>query len=209
MNIRSRDSISTESVPSDPRRLRPHPFLVAGILLVPLTALVEFSMHRLPISQSHRIFIWARITSPELSQQIADAYSFSHLIHGLAFYAIFRFVTKRWGKSSLPLCFFLAMLTECGWEILENTPMIIERYRRSALAAGYYGDSILNSTCDILFAALGFDLAAKMPTWASIALLVLIELTLALAIRDNLALNIINLIHPFEFIKTWQSHRGF
>jgi hypothetical protein len=186
----------------------PQPYLVAGLLLIPLAACIEFSMHRLPISKSHRIAIWASVTSPELSQQIADAYSFSHIIHGLAFYAIFR-LTKRCGKFSLPLCFFLAMLTECSWEILENTPWIIERYRRSALAAGYYGDSILNSVCDILFAALGFYFAAKFPTWASIALLLIIELTLAVTIRDNLALNIINLIHPFNFIKTWQSHRGF
>ncbi|HEV8291676.1 MAG TPA: DUF2585 family protein, partial [Tepidisphaeraceae bacterium] len=143
-------------MPLDVRSRRPHPYLLAGLVLLPLTALIELSMHRLPISQSHRIFLWSTVTSPELSQQIADAYSFSHIIHGLAFYAIFRLLTRRAGKFSLPLCFFLAMLTECSWEILENTPWIIERYRRSALAAGYYGDSILNSTCDILFAALGF-----------------------------------------------------
>jgi len=196
-------------MPSEFPSHRPHPFLLAGALLVPLTALIELSMHRLPISRSHRILIWSSVTSPELSQQIADAYSFSHIIHGLAFYFLFRLLTKRKGKSNLALCFFLAMLTECSWEILENTPMIIERYRRQALAAGYYGDSILNSVCDILFAALGFYFAAKLPTWASIALFLLIELTLAAAIRDNLTLNIINLIHPFELIKAWQSHRGF
>ena len=164
-------------------------------------------MHRLPISASHHITLWASTTSPELSQQIADAYSFSHIIHGLAFYAILRLATRR--KISLPLCFFLAMLAECSWEILENTPMIIERYRRSALAAGYYGDSILNSICDILFATLGFYIAAKFPTWASIAIFLIIELTLALTIRDNLALNILNLIHPFEFIRHWQTHGAF
>src|SRR5205823_14065496 len=130
----------------------------------------------------------------------------SHILHGLAFYAIFRFITRRAGKFSLPLCFFLAMLTECGSEILENTPMIIDRYRQSALAAGYYGDSILNSTCDILFAALGFFFAAKFPTWVSIAIFLIIELTLALTIRDNLTLNILNLIHPFDFIRHWQTH---
>src|SRR6185295_913368 len=100
----------------DQYRSRPHPYLLAGLVVIPLTALIEFVMHRLPISQSHRILLWARITSPELSQQIADAYSFSHLIHGLAFYAIFRFITKRTGHFSLPLCFFLAMVSECGWE---------------------------------------------------------------------------------------------
>jgi hypothetical protein len=189
---------------SETRRSRLHPYLLATLFLLPLTAAIELAMHRLPISQSHRIQLWASVTSPELSQQIADAYSFSHIIHGLAFYAILRLATRR--KISLPLCFFLAMLAECSWEILENTPMIIERYRRSALAAGYYGDSILNSCCDILFAALGFFLAAKLPTWASIATLIIIELTLAITIRDNLTLNILNLIHPFEFIRHWQTH---
>src|SRR6266850_2025395 len=179
----------------------PHPYLLAAIFLLPLTALIELSMHRLPISKSHRILLWAPVTSPELSQQIADAYSFSHIIHGLAFYLLFRLITRRHGKFSLPLCFFLAMLAECSWEVLENTPMIIERYRRSALAAGYFGDTILNSLCDILFAALGFLLAAKIPTWASIAIFLIIELTLAATIRDNLTLNIINLIHPFQFIQ--------
>jgi len=161
-------------------------------------------MHRLPISQSHHITLWASVNSPELSQQIADAYSFSHIIHGLAFYALLRLATRR--RISLPLCFFLAMLIECSWEILENTPWIIERYRRSALAAGYFGDTILNSLCDILFAALGFYLASKFPTWASIALFLIIELTLAATIRDNLTLNILNLIHPFDFISHWQTH---
>ncbi len=187
---------------TSPARLQP--YLLATLFLLPLTALIELSMHRLPISKSHRIALWASVDSPELSQQIADAYSFSHIIHGLAFYAILRLATRR--KMSLPLCFFLAMLAECSWEILENTPMIIERYRRSALAAGYYGDTILNSLCDILFAALGFILASKLPTWASIALFLFIELTLALTIRDNLTLNILNLIHPFDFIRHWQTH---
>jgi hypothetical protein len=177
----------------------------AGIMVV--TGLIEFKMGRVPMCKCGTIKVWAAVNTSELSQQIADAYSFSHIIHGLAFYTIFRVFSRR--RISLPLCFFLALLTECSWEILENTPMIIERYRRQALAAGYYGDSILNSVCDILFAALGFYFAAKVPTWASIALLVIIEFALAVTIRDNLALNIINLIHPFEFIKTWQSHRGF
>src|SRR3954466_6317239 len=83
---------------------RPHPFLLATLFLLPPTALIEFSMHRLPISQSHHIQLWASVTSPELSQQIADAYSFSHIIHGLAFYFLFRIGSRR--KFSLPLCFF-------------------------------------------------------------------------------------------------------
>ena len=187
---------------------RPKLLMVIGIILIPLTALIELAMHRLPISKSHEIHLWAAVNSPELSQQIADAYSFSHIIHGLAFYLIFRVVARRrdWPVS---LGFLLAMIAECVWEILENTPFIIERYRRSALAAGYYGDTILNSTFDILFCALGFYLAAKLPAWISISIVALIEIILALSIRDNLALNIINLIHPFEVIRHWQSARGF
>src|SRR6266550_8167253 len=105
---------------------RPQLFLVLGIALLPLAALIELAMHRLPISRSHQIHLWASVNSPELSQQIADAYSFSHIIHGLAFYFLFRLIARRrnWPVS---VGFFLAMLAECSWEILENTPWIIER----------------------------------------------------------------------------------
>ena len=80
--------------------------------------------------------------------------------------------------------------------MFENTPFTIERYRKSTIALSYYGDSVLNSVCDMLFCAGGFFLAAYVPAWASAALVVAMELGVLLAIRDNLTLNI--LVKPAE-----------
>src|SRR4051812_10834787 len=190
-------------------RLRTYVLTCVGVILAAL--LVEHMMGRLTISKSGHIRLWASVSTSELSQQIADAYSFSHIIHGFAFYGLFyllnRFVGRR--KWPLGLCLLLAISIECTWEILENTNFIIDRYRKSTLSLDYYGDSVLNSLCDILFAALGFVLAARLPVWATIGLIIVMELVAGLAIRDNLTLNIIMLLHPVEGIKHWQMARGF
>jgi len=191
-------------------RPSPRAYLILAIALLLVTALVQLSMGRHLISKSGRVSIWSPVTSPELSQQVADAYSFSHILHGILFYAAIRAVGKLRGRV-IPFgtAVFIVVFLECSWEIIENTPFVIERYRRAALAAGYYGDTILNSFCDILFAVGGFFLAARLPIWATIAVILVIELGLLLGIRDNLTLNVLNLIHPFESIQRWQSARGF
>jgi hypothetical protein len=98
-----------------------------------------------------------------------------------------------------------ATIIEAGWEILENTPLIINRYREATIALDYYGDSVLNSVFDIGWMMLGFTLASRLPIWASIAFIVVAEIGVAYAIRDNLALNILMLIYPLEAVRQWQS----
>jgi uncharacterized protein DUF2585 len=197
--------------PAQDRPRRPfwhYALVAAGIVLV--TAVILLMMGRVPISKSGHIQLWAaRVDSSENSQQIADWYSFSHVIHGIAFYALFRLAGRfvRRGGWPVGLCLVLAVALEASWEVFENTPFTIERYRKATIALDYYGDSVLNSVCDILCCVLGFFLAAKLPAWASVAVVVALEAFVGYCIRDNLTLNILMLIKPIESIKRWQ-HGG-
>jgi len=186
------------------QRRRPfwHYVLVAAAIVV-ATAVVERAMGRVLVSKSGRVMPWnGNVNSPENSQQMTDWYSFSHVIHGIAFYAIFRLVGR--GKWPLGWMLVAAMGAEAAWEVFENTPFTIERYRKATIALDYYGDSVLNSTCDILCCIAGFLLAAKLPWWGSLAIVVLNEVFVGLMIRDNLTLNIIMLVKPIESIRRWQ-----
>lgn len=138
------------------------------------------------------------------SQHLLDPYSFTHFEHGIAFFALLYLVARR-----KPLMVrFLAAITIAGaWELLENSSFIIERYRAQTIDAGYYGDSVLNSLADMGWCALGFWVTSKLRWWWSLAIMVTLEVGLALTIRDNLILNILMLIHPFEGILAWQSGR--
>lgn len=136
------------------------------------------------------------------SQHIADWYTFSHIIHGFLFYAIARYLFP---KKSFPIWLLVAVIAEVSWEIFENTPMVINHYRQQALAVGYTGDSILNSVFDVLWMVLGFIIAYKVPVKVSIFIVIAMELFVLYFVRDNLTLNIINLIYPFEFLNKWQA----
>ena len=176
--------------------------IALGIMV--LAASIEYAMGRVPICKCGYIRLWVgQVNSSENSQQIADWYSFSHIIHGFILYAVTRLVGRRWGWP-IGLCLVIAVLIEASWEVFENSSFVIERYRHSTMSLDYYGDSILNSMSDSLFCLLGFALAARLPVWVTVLLIVLMELGVGYAIRDNLTLNIIMLIHPFEAIKRWQ-----
>ena len=140
--------------------------------------------------------------SNETSQMLADPYSFTHVIHGIIFYFVLRYL-----MPSIPLHARLlaAMVIEVGWEVLENTPFTINRYRAGTASLDYEGDSVLNSLGDILSALAGFCLAARLSWKWILAMVVAIELILLITIRDNLTLNIIMLLYPIEAIKRWQT----
>lgn len=146
--------------------------------------------------------LWeGNIWSNECSQRVADAYSFSHIGHGLLFFALLWLIARRMPLRSR---FLIAMILEAGWEMFENSPIIINRYREATMALGYSGDSILNSLSDILMMAIGFLLAWRLPVRASVLLFLAMEIGCALWVRDNLTLNVIMLIHPVDAIKAWQ-----
>jgi hypothetical protein len=147
--------------------------------------------------------IWSgQVLSPETSQQIGDWYSFTHIEHGLIFYFLGWLLLPRWPVSQR---FLMALAIEVAWEMLENSAWFVQIYRRQALAIGYSGDSIVNSVADVGFMSLGYFFAASAPVWASLALLVVIEIGLAATIRDSLALNLLNFVHPVEAVARWQS----
>lgn len=174
-----------------------------GIVIV--QAVILYLLGHIWICKCGYVKLWHGVTfSSENSQHLSDWYSFSHIIHGFAFYWFFWIlgVKRKWG---LAVAFLLALVVESAWEIWENTDFIINRYREVTISLDYYGDSIINSIMDTLFMAFGFWLAYRSPVWKTIILLVIMELWVGWFIRDNLALNIIMLIHPFDFILKWQS----
>ena len=175
-------------------------WLVGSVLV--LTAAVLLAMGRSAICPCGDIRLWWGIVqSDENSQQLGDWYSFSHVIHGFLFYAAARLALRRWPWRARLV---VAVAIEAGWEVLENSPMIIDRYRTVTMAYGYAGDSVLNSLSDIACMMIGFALARRLPVTATVSLAIAFELVTLWAIRDNLTLNVLMLVHPLAAIRTWQ-----
>lgn len=174
--------------------------LLALILLA--TGAIEGLSGRPPICTCGVVKVWTGVVhGPENSQMVADWYSLSHVVHGLLFYFALWLIVRRWPVGWRVV---LAAVIEAGWEVLENSPPIIARYRSATAAYGYSGDSILNSLFDIVFMLVGFTLARLLPARVALVAGLALELTSLAAIRDNLALNILMLVHPIEAIRVWQ-----
>lgn len=181
-------------------------WIIAGVLgLFVLHALILWGMGQPWIYAGGYVKFWhGVVVSDENSQHLTDWYSLSHIIHGVLFYALLAWLFPR---SPVGVRLLIAMGIEMSWEVFENTDMIINRYREQALAQGYFGDSIVNSLGDLACAVLGFLFAWRMPVWASVALIIALEVIALVMIRDGLTLNIIQLIAPIDAIGTWQSGR--
>jgi len=170
--------------------------------LIALQALALFLMGQPLLCECGIVKLWEGVVlSSGNSQHLTDWYTPSHIIHGLLFYLGLWFFFP---KTPVAFRLMLAVGIEIAWEIIENTPWVIDRYREQALAQGYVGDSVINSVSDTLAMAGGFFLAWRLPVWFSIALVIGFELLVGYVIRDGLTLNIIQLLWPIEAISEWQ-----
>jgi hypothetical protein len=176
---------------------------IAASLIILAVAAIELAMGRNPICTCGAVDLWVGVRdSPRTSQMLADWYSFSHVAHGLLFFAFLWLVARR---TPIAWRFLAALVIECAWEVTENTPMVIDRYRATTAAIGYSGDSIVNSVSDVLMMCLGFLAARKLPVWGSVLLLIALELIPLAVIRDNLTLNIWALLAPNAAVQAWQA----
>ena len=168
------------------------PFLVRLAIAVTILVAVMLAMGRPPICTCGSVALLGPV-GPTQSQMLADWYSPSHIVHGFLFYGALWLALRRW---PLERRFAIALLVEAAWEVFENTPTIIDRYREATIALGYSGDSILNSVSDLAMMTFGFWLARRLPLWASVTIMAALELAALWAVRDNLTLNVWMLLAP-------------
>ena len=174
---------------------------LAALLILLATVAILLAMGRPPICACGEIDLWGTV-GPRQSQMLADWYSPSHLVHGFLFYAALHLLARRW---TVERRFLVALFVEAAWEVIENTPAVIDRYREATIALGYSGDSILNNMSDIAMMVVGFFAARRLPLWASVAIVLVLELIPLLVIRDNLFLNVWMLLAPNQALLNWQS----
>ena len=183
----------------------PRTIALVGALIAGM-GLVLLFMGRVPICRCGYVSLWhGQVNSSGNSQHLTDWYTFSHVIHGFLFYALTWALGRVRGRSyPIGIRLAVSVLLEGAWEVLENTDMVINRYREATIALDYFGDSVLNSISDVAAMVLGFVLASRLPLWVVVVAALAMELIVGYLIRDNLTLNVLMLLWPLEAVREWQ-----
>lgn len=177
-------------------------WLVVSFVIILVQILSQYLMGRIWICECGYVKLFeAGVNTPGNSQHLFDWYTPSHIIHGFLFYGLGWLVLR---NKPLTAKLALAAFIEAVWEVLENSPVIIDRYRSATIAVGYTGDSILNSGMDMVAMIAGFLFAARMPVWLTVVIAIAFEVLTTIIIRDNLTLNVLMLVWPIEAVRTWQ-----
>jgi hypothetical protein len=178
-------------------------WLAVTFLVILVQVVSQYLMGRLWICECGYVKLFEPgVNTPGNSQHLFDWYTPSHIIHGFLFYGLGWLIMR---KKPIAAKLALAALIEAAWEILENSPLVIDRYRTATMAVGYSGDSILNSGMDMVAMIAGFFFAARVPIWLTVVIALAFEAVTAFVIRDNLTLNVVMLVWPIEVVKTWQA----
>src|SRR5689334_16893962 len=190
---------------TDPNRSRA-PFIAIAASLF-LLALLLWLEGRFVFCTCDVLRLWSRDTcSSTNSQHPFDPYSFTHILHGFLFFWLGALIARGIKTRQLAPArqLWLALTLEAAWEVFENTPFVIDRYRAETAALGYSGDTIVNSFGDVTCAVAGFLVARKLGVKRAVIVFLVLELILILWIHDSLLLQLLMLIHPVEAIKQWQ-----
>lgn len=148
------------------------------------------------------VALWAGdIATNQNSQQIADVYSLEHAATGLFLFVALRPLPAHLAHSSRLIGVAIGAV---GWEFLENSAWMIQRYREMTISVHYAGDSVVNSSTDVLFCCLAFALASRLPWRASLAVVLLCEVLVTLMIRDSILLSLVALLTGNDALREWQ-----
>jgi hypothetical protein len=176
-----------------------------GVVLLVQTGGLKLE-HRLWSCECGRAFLWTSDAwSAHTSQHLADPYSFTHALHG---FLLCWAIAWLWPRLSFAQSALAATVFEAIWELIENSPVVIDRYRTATAALGYVGDTIANSLGDSLFCLAGFALAWQLGWRWTAVMFVAVEVVLLVTIRDNLTLNVVMLLMPLDGIREWQMGHG-
>jgi hypothetical protein len=185
--------------------LAAQPVFARRTLLVAIGLTISFAgllwLESRPLWCKYGLGFWTGAWTNCTSQHLLDPYTFSHVLHGIIFYWFLWFIAP---NVAIQWRMIWAMTIEVGWELLENSPWVIERYRQQTASLDYTGDSIINSLGDLLATAAGFYVASRVSWKAAVVIYIAFELGMLWVARDNLTLNVLMLFFPLEAVKQWQ-----